>query len=115
MKNEPGRAFSDQRPGAAGNNIWFAGQNTELGAFWHGFQSVWLPASLLHKSEQGRSVKALFAATRRWAVSLHFNKGLAGASAADVAAAKDTAMNPAVLNAFALAIIGGAFPGRMTL
>jgi hypothetical protein len=114
MKNEPGRAFSDQRPAAPDNNIWFAEQNTELGAFWHGFQSVWLPASLLHKSEQGRFVNALFAATRRWAVSLHFNKGLAGASAADVAAAKDTAMNPAVLNAFALAIIGGAFPGRMT-
>jgi FAD/FMN-containing dehydrogenase len=40
-------------------------------------------------------------------VSLHFNKGLAGAAAEDVAAARDTAMNPAVLTAFALAIIGG--------
>jgi FAD/FMN-containing dehydrogenase len=115
LKNEPGRAFSDQRPGAPGNNIWFAEQNTELGAFWHGFQSIWLPASLLHKSEQGRFVEALFAATRRWAVSLHFNKGLAGANAADVAAAKDTAMNPAVLNAFALAIIGGGVPGAYDL
>ena len=38
---------------------------------------------------------------------LHFNKGLAGASAEDVAAARDTAMNPAVLTAFALAIIAG--------
>ena len=41
---------------------------------------------------------------------LHFNKGLAGSSAADVAAAKDTAMNPAVLDAFALAIIAGGDP-----
>ncbi len=40
-------------------------------------------------------------------MSLHFNKGLAGAGAEEIAAAKDTAMNPAVLNAFALAIIAG--------
>ena len=53
---------------------------------------------------------ALFAATRHWAVALHGNKGLAGTNAADVAAAKDTAMNPAVLNAFALAIIAGGVP-----
>jgi hypothetical protein len=48
-------------------------------------------------------------------VSLHCNKGLAGAPAEEVAAARNTAMNPAVLDAFALAIIatGGppAFPG----
>ena len=48
-------------------------------------------------------------------VSLHFNKGLAGAPASEIAAARDTAMNPAVLDAFALAIIAGAgrpaFPG----
>ncbi len=48
-------------------------------------------------------------------MSLHFNKGLAGAPATELAAARDTAMNPAVLDAFALAIIatGGppAFPG----
>jgi FAD/FMN-containing dehydrogenase len=37
----------------------------------------------------------------------HFNKGLGGTNAAEVAAAKDTAMNPAVLDAFALAIIAG--------
>jgi FAD/FMN-containing dehydrogenase len=40
-------------------------------------------------------------------VSLHFNKGLASAAAEDVEAARDTTMNPAVLTAFALAIIGG--------
>jgi hypothetical protein len=46
---------------------------------------------------------------------LHFNKGVAGAPAEEVAAARDTATNPAVLDAFALAIIDGggppAFPG----
>ena len=48
-------------------------------------------------------------------MALHFNKGLAGAPAEAVAAARDTATNPAVLDAFALAIsaAGGppAYPG----
>jgi FAD/FMN-containing dehydrogenase len=43
-------------------------------------------------------------------VSLHFNKGLAGATDDEIAAARDTAMNPAVLEAFALAIIAGEGP-----
>jgi len=38
---------------------------------------------------------------------LHFNKGLAGCNAGDLDAARDTATNPAVLDAFALAIIAG--------
>ena len=48
-------------------------------------------------------------------VELHFNKGLAGAPPDAIAAAKDTATNPAVLTAFALAIWadaqGPAYPG----
>jgi FAD/FMN-containing dehydrogenase len=74
-----------------------------------------LPASLLKSEQQPRLVEALFASSRHWKVSLHFNKGLAGAPAEEVAAGRDTATNPAVLEAFALAIIAGggppAFPG----
>jgi hypothetical protein len=48
-------------------------------------------------------------------VSLHFNKGLAGAPPEALALAKDTATNPAVLSAFALVIVadgqGPAYPG----
>jgi hypothetical protein len=61
----------------------------------------------LQDDQRDRFTEAFFTATRYWTVSLHFNKGFAGASAEDVAAARDTAMNPAVLTAFALAIIGG--------
>jgi FAD/FMN-containing dehydrogenase len=100
-----GNAFFDARPDAPVNNVWFAEQNTELGVFIHGFQSLWLPAFLLEQDQRGGFANALFAATRHWDVQLHFNKGLAGASAEDVTAAQDTAMNPAVLTAFALAII----------
>jgi FAD/FMN-containing dehydrogenase len=109
-EHRPGRGFSDTRPGAPKNNLWFAEENTELGAFISGFQSVWLPAPLLAKDQQGRLADALFSATRQWTVGLHFNKGLAGINPDDAAAVKDTVMNPAVLEAFALAIIAGAEP-----
>ena len=69
----------------------------------------------LDRDSQQRLVDALFAASRHWDVELHFNKGLAGAPAGAIAASRDTATNPAVLDAFALAIIAGgagpAYPG----
>src|SRR5690606_24908263 len=55
-------------------------------------------------------VDALVAASRRVGVSLHLNKGLAGAAPEVVAAARDTATNPAMLDAFALAISGASQP-----
>jgi hypothetical protein len=74
-----------------------------------------MPASLLEKDRQSALVDALVAGSCHWGISLHCNKGLAGASANDLAEAKDTAMNSVVLDAFALAIIAGhsppAFPG----
>ena len=94
--------------------MW-AGNREEAGQFLHAYRSAWLPARLLEKGQQPALVEALFAASRHWAVSLHFNKGLAGAPAEERAAAEETATNPAVLDAFALAIIAGggepAFPG----
>jgi FAD/FMN-containing dehydrogenase len=105
----------DDRPHAPKGNIFWAGDGEQVGQFVHGYRSAWLPASLLDKDRQGALVDALFAASRHWSVSLHFNKGLAGAPAEELAAAEDTATNPAVLDAFALAIIAGssqpAFPG----
>jgi len=74
-----------------------------------------LPASLLESDAQQRLADALFASSRYSGVELHFNKGLAGAPPDAIAAAKDTATNPAVLTAFALAITadgqGPAYPG----
>jgi FAD/FMN-containing dehydrogenase len=105
----------DQRPGAGPNNVWWAGDAGQAGQFLWGFESLWLPAALLEDDEQEGLSDALFAASRYSGVGLHFNKGLAGAPADAIAAAKDTAMNPAVLTAFALAITarnqGPAYPG----
>jgi hypothetical protein len=48
----------------------------------------------------------------RWSPGLHFNKGLAGAPADKIAAARDTAINPAVLDAFDLVLIASGSEHR---
>src|SRR5678815_1338879 len=93
----------DDRPGAPAANMFMSGDQRRAGQFLHGYRSVWLPASLLEADQQGPLADALFAATRHWEICLHFNKGLAGANPSAVEAARDTPMNPAVLDAFALA------------
>jgi FAD/FMN-containing dehydrogenase len=105
----------DPRPGAQANNAWWKGDTYDAGAFWWGFESLWLPDSLLETDAQARLADALFASSRIFDVQLAFNKGLAGAPPDAIAGARDTAMNPAVLTAFALAIVAdaqsGAYPG----
>jgi len=105
----------DDRPGAPETNVFWPGDQGQAGQVIHGYQSTWLPARLLAAGQREALVDALFAASRHWHVSLHVNKGLAGASPAVIAAARDTATNPAVLEAFALAISGAeeqpAYPG----
>ena len=115
LKEVPGVVLADDRPGAPEANVFWAANREEAGQVLHGYQSAWLPASLLQPDRQESLGDALFAASRHWGVSLHVNKGLAGAPADAIAAARDTAMNPAVLDAFALVISGAegppAYPG----
>lgn len=105
----------DNRPGAGPNNAWWKGDGEQVAWFIWGFESLWLPATLLESDAQDRLADALFASSRHSGVELHFNKGLAGAPPEAIAAAKDTATNPALLTAFALAIMGDAqgpaYPG----
>jgi FAD/FMN-containing dehydrogenase len=108
--NLPNTVHSDNRPGVPETHFWWAGNQNEVGIFWHGYQSIWLPAELLQTDGQQRLADAMFAASRHWSVYVQFNKGLAGAPPEAVAAARTTAMNPAVLDAFALAIIAGGRP-----
>ena len=115
LKRIPGVVIADDRPGAPADNIFWAGNLDEAGAVWYAYQSAWLPASLLEADQRQSLADALFAAAKHQGVALHCNKGLAGAPAEAIAAAKDTAMNPAVTDAFALAITGAfgqpAYPG----
>jgi FAD/FMN-containing dehydrogenase len=113
----PGNPFmiADTRAGAPSHHGWWRGDQDQVGMFLHGYESLWLPASLLQEGQRQRLADALFAASRFKRVGLHCNKGLAGAPDETIAAAKDTATNPAVTEAFALAIIAGGegprYPG----
>jgi FAD/FMN-containing dehydrogenase len=115
LKTFPGFVISDDRPGAPADNVFYAGDRDQVGRVWYAYQSAWLPQSLLADDQRGRLIDALVAAAKHRKVELHFNKGLAGATSEAIAAARDTAMNPAVVDAFALAIIAGggppAYPG----
>jgi FAD/FMN-containing dehydrogenase len=99
----------DPRAGAPPWHAWWRGDQGQVGAFIEGYDSLWLPSSLLTHRRQ-RFLNALFEASRHWTVGLHFNKGLAGAPDAALSAALDTATNPEVIGAFALAIIAGQQP-----
>jgi len=111
----PDAIVSDDRPDAPRNRFAWAGDREQVGSFIHGYQSAWLPATLLQPGRQSRLVDALFAASQHRDFELHFNKGLAGAPADTIARARDTATHPQVLDAFALLICanGGppAYPG----
>jgi FAD/FMN-containing dehydrogenase len=115
LKRNPDDVIADDRSGAPADNIFWAGNLGETGAVWYAFQSAWLPASLLEAGRRQSLADALFAAAKHLGVVLQCNKGLAGAPADAIAAAKDTAMNPAVTDSFALAISAAlgepAYPG----
>jgi FAD/FMN-containing dehydrogenase len=105
----------DTRPGAPAWRGWWKRDAAQAGVFLYGFDSLWLPRRLLDPDRRPELVRALFDASRAHDVALYFNKGLAGAPPAAIAAARDTPINPDVLGAFALAMVfdGGppAFPG----
>jgi FAD/FMN-containing dehydrogenase len=106
----------DPRPGAPAYHAWWDGDQDQVGAYLHAYDSLWLPHRLLEESQRPQLVQALVAASRHKEIGLHFNKGLAGAPRPALAATLDTATNPAVTRAFALAIIadgeGAAYPGQ---
>jgi FAD/FMN-containing dehydrogenase len=105
----------DPRPSAPAWRGWWKRDAAQAGVYLHAFDSVWLPRRLLDADRRAALVDALFDASRAHAVSLYFNKGLAGAPAEAIAAARETPMNPDALDAFALAMVfdGGppAFQG----
>jgi hypothetical protein len=110
LKRLLGLMKKDDRPGAPPENVFWPGDEGQAGQVIHGYQSTWLPARLLREDSTAALCDALFRASRHWSIALHFNKGLAGAPIEARAAAADTAINPAVLDAFALAISAASGP-----
>jgi FAD/FMN-containing dehydrogenase len=111
------RGFNhDPRDGVPEHHVWNKSNTGECGAFFYGYDSLWLPASLLEKSRQKQLTAALFAASRHEMVRFHIAKGMAGASAEVLAAVSQTATNRALLDAFTLVIVADgdetpAYPG----
>jgi len=105
----------DKRPGAPSWHGWWQGDQGQVGAYLHGYESLWLPQSLLQPERQQTLTDAIFAASRFKQVQFHLNKGIAGAAPEAIAATLQTSMNPAVTDAFTLVIIADgeapAYPG----
>jgi len=103
-KHAPEYIVPDDRPGAPAHHMIWRGDRDQVGWFIHSYQSAWMPAALLQPGRQDALADALFAASQHFDYTLHFNKGLAGAPADAIERARDTATNPGMLEAFALAI-----------
>ena len=114
-QHAPGLVICDRRTDAIPGSFVWAGDVGQTGQCLHAYDSAWLPAALLAQRDREVLCEALVTATLHWNISLHFNKGLAGAPQQVIAEARDTAINPAALDAFALAISGAhgpfAYPG----
>lgn len=91
-------------PDALPGEFWWSGDSDQVGQFLWGYESLWLPASLLEQSNRAALSGAIFNASRHRSFALHMNKGLAGAPAGAVTATRDTATNPSVCSSFALVI-----------
>jgi FAD/FMN-containing dehydrogenase len=115
LESVPGVVKTDDRPDAPKDHFFWAGDAGQVGQVIHGYQSTWLSQALLQPDRLPALADALIHCARSWSVALHCNKGLAGAPADALARSRDTCTNPAVLDAFALAITGGgeapAYPG----
>jgi FAD/FMN-containing dehydrogenase len=111
VTNNPAMIKDDRAGGSAAHAYW-RGDQDQVSMFLHGYESQWLPASLLQPGQRARLVDALVAGSQWMTVRLHFNKGLAGASPEVNAQARACATNPAVADAFCLAIVatGGRPP-----
>lgn len=107
-EHAPTLISDDTRAGAPAHRMLWKGDQGQVGWFLHGYASAWLPSALLQDDQREAAATAICNAAEHMDVGLHCNKGLFGAPAQALAASGDTATNPQVLDAFALALIGNA-------
>ncbi|MGZ3695051.1 MAG: FAD-dependent oxidoreductase, partial [Bdellovibrionota bacterium] len=104
-KHMPARLKFDNRAGEPGDNFWGAGSEaSQTSNYWYTYQSRWIPISLFQKENEASFVDTLFAASRQWTLFYAFGKGFSGASDFAINSARETSMNPSVLNAAGLVI-----------
>jgi hypothetical protein len=107
-KHAPTLIAEDTRAGAPATHMLWKGDQGQVGWYLHGYASAWMPSALLGDAQRDAAAAAICTAAAHMPVELHCNKGLFGAPADALAASRDTATHPAVLDAFALALIGNA-------
>jgi FAD/FMN-containing dehydrogenase len=109
----PDSISRDDRPGTPPDRFWNTANQFEVSWYLHGYQSQWLPRRLL--DAPGTLADTLFRASRPLGILLDFNKALAGAAAGALGRDRETAINPAVFEAAALALCVSyeerAYPG----
>jgi FAD/FMN-containing dehydrogenase len=105
-REDPSFIVFDPRPEVARSRYWWAGNKAEVSSFLRTYQSRWLPARLF--GDPDRLARIFFEASRHWSFTLHFNKGLAGASEDARARTRKTCLHPAAFDAAALIIAASA-------
>jgi FAD/FMN-containing dehydrogenase len=111
----PDLVLRDDRPGAPAENVYWTSNRGETSQVLNAYQSAWLPKGLLSSARRRELADGLARAGSAWSITLHTNKGLGGGSPHALAATRETATNPEVLDAFALVICAAdadpAWPG----
>ena len=85
---------------------WWTSNEEEVGVTWSAYQSRWITRDHFTGAAGHALAAALVKAAHEWTVSIHFQKGQAAAAADARARDREIAMNPQVLDAAGLAIIG---------
>lgn len=113
-QEDPGFITRDPRPDAPDYQFWWTGNQGELGAFWNGYQSRWIPTDLLRR-DPGRIAEAFYQASRLRPFIFQVNKGLSGEHPEARARDEQTALHPGCFEAAALVIMASAqqyrYPG----
>lgn len=102
--NHPDQVIADPE----GRVFWWAGNQGEVSMYWYTYQSRYIP---LKNFQDPGFTDTLFEASRHWRVSLHVNKGLAGAAPEALERGRKTSVNPVSTTAAALAILGAGTTG----
>lgn len=115
QKNLPDLVTTNKAAMNGINEYWWTPNSKEVFNYWYTYQSWWLPTTLFDQAHADQLTDLLFKASRSGAISMHINKGLAGAPANVLNQSRVTAIHPALHNAVALLVMSASnnqvYPG----
>ncbi len=114
-QSRPDLVVLDSRANAPKDQFWWAPNSGEASKYWYTYLSRWIPISLFEEDKVNQLADTVFKASRLAPITLHANKGMAGAANDALVRSKRSAINPVVYDAGALVIIAAGsnnvFPG----